>query len=106
MSRCAASIAVLPPRSANLARLCCAAGDGIVTELTISNQRLPDTLITALPGRSLRDVIGYDGTPAFFASRFTTIVEAEMSDLPFGEDLQLILAIKWHLLSRVLPHLR
>lgn len=73
----------------------------------MSNQRLPDTLITALPGRSLRDVIGYDGTPAFFASKFTTIVDAEMSDFPFGDDdLQLILAIKWHPLSLVLAHLR
>ena len=80
-------------------------GYGIVTELSIMNQRLPDTLIAALPGRSLRDVIGYDGTPAFFASRFTTIVDAEMSDLPLGDELQLILSIKWHPLSRVLPHL-
>lgn len=78
-----------------------------VTELSISNQRLPDTLITALAGRSLHDVIGYEGTPAFFASKFTTIVDAEMSDFPFGDDdLQLILTIKWHRLSLVLPHLR
>lgn len=80
----------------------------IGTELCISDQRLPDTLITALPGRWLRDVIGYDSTPAFFASKFTTIVDAGMSDFPFplNNDLQLILAVKWHRLSRVLPHLR
>jgi hypothetical protein len=82
-------------------------GYSIVTELSISNQRLPDTVLTALPGRSLRAVVGYDDTPAFFASKFTTIVDAEMSDFPFGGDeLQLILGIKWHRLSRVLPRLR
>ena len=82
-------------------------GYDIVTELSIPNRRLPDTVMTSLPGRSLCDVVGYDGSPGFLASRFTTIVNAEMSDFPFGDEkLQLILAIKWHPLSRVLPHLR
>ncbi|MEO9131298.1 MAG: hypothetical protein ABI240_08830 [Sphingomonas sp.] len=78
------------------------------TELSIMDQRLPDTVITALSGRPLRDVIGYSSTPAFFASKFTTIVDAQMSDFPFSlsQDLELILAIKWHPLSRVLSHLR
>lgn len=76
-----------------------------VTKLGIFRQSLPDTVIAALPGRTLRDVIGYDGTPAFFASRFTTIVDAEISDWPGGDSLELILAVKWHPLSRVLPHL-
>ncbi len=81
-------------------------GYTIVTELSLFRQCLPDTLITALPGRALREVIGYDNTPAFFASRYTTIVDAEMSDWPGGDLLELILAIKWLPLSRVLPHLR
>lgn len=50
-------------------------------------------------------MIGYNNTPAFFASKFTTIVHAEMSDFPGSDTLDLILGIKWYCLSRVLPHL-
>lgn len=80
-------------------------GYSIVTELSIYNQRIPDTLLAALPGRPLREVIGYNSTPAFFASKFTTIVHAEMSDFPGSDALDLILGIKWYRLSRALLHL-
>lgn len=80
-------------------------GYSIVTQLTIGNQAIPDTLLTALPGRPLSDVIGYNSKPAFFASKFTTIIDAEKSVYPGSDVLDLILGIKWHRLSRVLPHL-
>lgn len=81
-------------------------GYTMATELRVHDQRFPDTLITALPGRPIRRVIGFGGTPAFFASRYTTVVAAEMSDFPGSDTLDLILAIRWHRLSRVLTHLR
>jgi len=81
-------------------------GYTIATELSIFRQCIPDTLITALPGRALREVIGYDNNPAFFASRYSTIVAAEVRDWPDGDSLVLTLPIKWYPLSRVLPHLR
>lgn len=81
-------------------------GYSIVTQLSVYRQRLPDTLLTALPGRALRNLIGYEETPAFFASRYTTIVAAEMSDCPGSHALDLILAGKWYRLSHVLSHLR
>ncbi|MGY2735021.1 hypothetical protein [Sphingomonas sp. UYP23] len=81
-------------------------GYSIVTELSVYGQHLPDTLLAALPGRTLRSVIGYDRTPAFFASRYTTIVAAEMSDFPGSHALDLILAVKWYPLSHMLSHLR
>lgn len=80
-------------------------GYSIFTQLTIANQAIPDTLLTALPGRPLRDVIGYNSTPAFFASKVTTIIDAEMSVYPGSNALDLILGIKWYRLSRVLPRL-
>lgn len=78
----------------------------IVTELSIAGQSLPETLLTALPGRLLRDVVGYHKIPAFFTSKYTTIIEAETSNFPSSGSLDLFLAMKWHPLSRVLPHLR
>lgn len=81
-------------------------GYTIVTELSIFSQCLPDTVIAALPGRALRDVVGYYSYPIFFASRYTSIVKAEMSDWPGGDSLELILAVKWHRPPLVLPHLR
>ncbi len=81
-------------------------GYTIATELSIAGQSLPETLLTALPGRALRDVIGHHGTPAFFTSKCTTIVDVEKRNLQCGAAIDLFLALKWYPLSRVLPHLR
>lgn len=80
-------------------------GYSISTKLSVYNQLLADTLLTALQGRVFRRVIGYNGTPTFFASRYTNIVAAKMSDFTGSVALDLVSSVKWHPLPCVLPDL-
>lgn len=62
--------------------------------LTLWNEGLPDTIVTALPGHRLVELIG-DGA-VFLAASATRIVRAEVASYPGTTALRLGLEVPWY----------
>ena len=74
-----------------------------LARLFLGNHKLPTTVLTALRGRRLVELIDFTKDRTFFGSKHTTIVSAEIN--PYDESLELELSVAWHPLSRALLHL-
>ncbi len=75
-----------------------------LARLFLSNHQFPTTVLTALRGRRLAELIDFTEDRIFFGSKHTTIVSAEMHP-DDDETLELELAVAWYPLSRALSHL-
>lgn len=69
--------------------------------LTLDQQSIPETVLTAPVGRPLTDLIG-GGRQRFFLSRHTCILAAAAVSEDNGPALELVLGDKWMPLSRFL----
>lgn len=69
--------------------------------LTLHRQRIPQTVLTALVGRPLTDLVGSDQA-RFFLSRHTRILAADIVPEGSSTAVELVLGDKWMPLSRFL----
>ncbi|RYY28395.1 MAG: hypothetical protein EOP62_04165 [Sphingomonadales bacterium] len=72
-----------------------------LANLTLHGQQIPETVLTAVIGRPLTDLVGSD-RKQFFLSRHTRILAATAIVEDRGSALKLVLGDKWMPLSRFL----
>lgn len=67
--------------------------------LTLWDQKLPDTVVAALPGRRLIDLLGIN-SGNFFAAKSTRISRAAIMTYPGSAALRLELDVEWYSAGR------